>query len=35
MERITEEDGFTEFKSSFTDAVIESLVAFANTREFH
>lgn len=25
------EDSYIEFKSSFTDAVVESLVAFANT----
>ncbi len=27
-----QEDSHTEFKSSFSDAVIESLVAFANTK---
>jgi ATP-dependent DNA helicase RecG len=27
-----QEDNHTEFKSSFSDAVIESLVAFANTK---
>lgn len=31
MKRPLKEDAVTEFKSSFTDSVIESLVAFANT----